>query len=213
MNQKLPIRLQHIVSGARRKNIAKDQMIFYEGDAPTEIYIIDSGIVKIHDIDDQGNEKILHLVNKGSILPFSFFTGEGVPTHWFYTALTDCEVYMVPFSRLTDAMRADSQLTLELMHWFSSEVHEIMTRLSSLNKTNTKDKLLAALQFLAAHHCQKRQGDWQRVDFAVTHQLLADISGITRESVAIGMKDLQAGHIARTRRLGELEINVRKIGS
>jgi CRP/FNR family transcriptional regulator len=175
--------------------------------------VIKSGIVKIHDIDEAGNEKILHLVKSPGIIPFAFFSGGSTPTRWFYTALTDCELYVVPRVKLLSELQADNTLTLHLMNWFSNEVHEILTRLSSLGKTNVRDKLIAALKFLIVCHSTQRRSGWWRVSFPVSHQLLADMVGITRESAALTMKELQAERLIRNPRITILEINASKLDS
>jgi CRP-like cAMP-binding protein len=97
------------------------------------------------------------------------------------------------------------------MNWFSNEVHEILTRLSSLGKTTARDKLAAVLKFLAIWHSVKRSNGWWRVTFPVSHQLLADMVGITRESAAMVMKDLQSEKLACNPRQNILEINLSKL--
>jgi CRP/FNR family transcriptional regulator len=208
----LPSLLLPLTEGARLKHISKDQVLFYQGDISTDIYVLKNGVVKIHDIDTQGNEKILHLVREPAIVPFAFFSGGSTPTHWFYTALTDCDVYEIPRIRLLSELQTSNDLMMYLMNWFSREVHEIMIRLNSLGKTNAENKLLAALQFLGTQYSTPLRGYWRRVDFPVSHQLLADMAGITRESAALSMKVLQDRKFIRSPHVGTLEINLAKLG-
>lgn len=203
--------LAPLLKNVRSKLVPKGQIIFYQGDRTLDVYVIKSGIVKLHDIDEQGNEKSLHLVKSPGIIPFAFFSGENIPVRWFYTALTDCELYVVPQKKLLSSMKANSELTLQLMNWFSQEVHELLTRLSSLGKTNARDKLLAALKFLVTSHSNEQRNGWWRVSFPVNHQLLADMVGITRESAAVTMKELQTERLIRNPRVTILEINRPKI--
>ena len=86
-----------------------------------------------------------------------------------------------------------------------------MVRLSALGKTKAQDKLVATLWFLARWHAEDRRGDWCRVNFPVNHQLLADITGITRERAAVVMKELQDNKITRSPRLTILEINKERL--
>ena len=209
---KFPPLLIPILQGARRKKIGKGQIILYEGDVPGDAMIVKEGIVKIHDIDDQGNEKILHLVKRPAIIPFAFYSGQEVPTRWFYSALTNTELFIIPREQLLAAVRDNSTLALYLMNHFSMEIHEILTRLSSLGKTNTRDKLIAALKFLAVWHSTQKAGGWLRVTFPVNHQLLADMVGITRESAAIAMKEFQTSRVIRNPRMTILEINLPRLG-
>jgi CRP/FNR family transcriptional regulator len=199
--------LQQFLHMNRLRQIPSGQIILYAGDMPIEVFILRSGVVKMYDIDEQGNEKILHLVKAPAVLPFAFFSGLRDPIKWFYVALTDCEVYVVQAKDLESAMLENSALAHLLTREFSYDVHEVFVRLSSLSKTNVRDKLIAALKFLAECHSTQRKTGWWRVDFAVSHQLLGDLCGITRESAATVMKGLHNEKIVRSPKLTVLEIN------
>ena len=207
----LPDALQKQIQSARVKEIPKGQIIFYEGDSPHEVFIIKQGVVKIYNIDDDGNEKILHLISPPAVIPFTFFTGSNKPTQWFYGALTDCDLYLLERSEFKSIVKENPEVSSFLMNWFSKEVHELLTRLDSLGKTNVADKLQAALKFLAVRHSQRRSSGWLRVDFPVNHQLLADMIGMTRESTTTAMKELADQKVIRNPKLTTLEIDMKKL--
>lgn len=207
----LPDKLKKQIDSARIKEIPKGQIIFYEGDSPLEIFIIKQGVVKIYNIDDDGNEKILHLVSQSAVIPFTFFTGDNKPTQWFYSALTDCDLYLLSRSELQSIVKENPEVSSFLMNWFAKEVHELFARLDSLGKTNVSDKLKAALKFLAVRHSTERRSGWLRVIFPVNHQLLADMIGMTRESTTTAMKELVDHKIIRNPKLTILEIDIKKL--
>jgi CRP-like cAMP-binding protein len=198
--------LRQLLADARLKHIPKGQILLYEGDVPADVYIIKEGIVKLHSIDQHGNEKILHLLNRMSILPLAFFSGADVATQWYYTTLTECEVYTLPKQVLDELMEQDWPTAKLLMNSFSEEVHEVLLRLDSLGKTNIDTKLSIALRYLAVRHATEKRKGWYRVDFPVNHQLLADIIGMSRESTAIAMKALADKKIVYYSRAACLEI-------
>ncbi len=208
---KLPNNLVKLAEGSRLKHYPKGQIIIYQGDKPHEVVLVANGYIKMYDIDKQGNEKILHIIKKGAIAPFSFFSGIDQEIRWFYAALTDCDVYVFSAQRLEEKVKQDKDLLLFINHWFSLEVHEILTRLSSMGKSSAKIKLIAALRFLAKENSNQRQSGWIRVNFPVNHQLLADMTGVTRESAATIMKDLTVREYVRNPRQTILEINPKKI--
>jgi CRP-like cAMP-binding protein len=207
----MPRVLATALENTRLKRVLKNQVLLYEGDLTTDVMVIKNGIVKVHDIDNQGNEKILHLLKCPAVFPFAFFTGGDTVTRWYYTALTDCEIYSMPKTQLRQLVANNTELSTYLMNWFSREVHEILTRLSSLSKTLAHDKVAAALRFLAVWHSVERRSGWKRVTFPVSHQLLADMTGITRESATLTLKELQADRIIRNPRATILEINPAKL--
>jgi CRP-like cAMP-binding protein len=207
----LPPIIEKALHSKRLRQVPSGQIILYEGDLPQEVFILKSGIVKLYDIDDQGNEKLLHLVKAPAVVPFAFFSGMVDPLRWFYTALTDCELYVLPASELEEMTLKDSALAKALTNEFSQDVHELLVRLSSLGKTSARDKILAALKFLSHCHATERRTGWWRVNFPVSHQLLADLCGITRETTAITMKELQGEKVIRNPRVTILEINKKNV--
>jgi CRP/FNR family transcriptional regulator len=185
--------------------------MLYRADPLLEVLVLQNGIIKIYDLDTQGNEKILHLLKPPAIAPLAFFSGNSKTIRWFYTALTDCDVAVVPYETLQKWLHENSRLTVQLMQWFSLEVHEVLVRLSSLGKTNARGKLRAALLFLGEGHTHERHGGWQRVSFPVSHQLLADLTGLTRESVATIIKELIESGAVRQPKQTILEIKLEKL--
>lgn len=203
----VPHHLINLLPRARTKRIPAGQIILYEGDPADHALIIVSGEVIMYDLDDDGNRKILHVAGKPSLIPFAFFRNIPMELVWYYEALTDVEVLVIPSPDLRDAMAKEPQLNQFLVGTFATHVHELLVRLSSLNKTNVRDKLLAVLKFMAVCHSQPK-GAWQRVDFPVTHQLLADMCGVTRESASIGLKELQDQKIIKYPKLNVLDIKM-----
>src|ERR1700694_1811738 len=104
----MPPAIEKLLISARLKHIPKNQIILYQDDHPLEVYIIKSGIIKIHNIDNGGNEKILHILGKGSLIPFVFLSGKNNATKWFYSALTDCDLYVLPKEKLQHVMDTDA---------------------------------------------------------------------------------------------------------
>lgn len=199
--------LDPLLVNAKVRHYPKGQIILYEGENPTDAFVVKEGAVKIYDIDEDGNEKILHIVKAPGIFPTLFLFGNRGVTNTFYTTVSDSELYVLSRADLEAKMEADPVLSMYCLRWFASEVSEILRRMSSLEKTSTRDKLIANLGYLHRQHADVQKGGWSRVRFPISHQLLADMIGVTRESTTMVMKDLQKEKIVRTPKLGILDIN------
>jgi len=203
--------LAKLVSEARIKRYPKNQMLLYGGDRIIDLYILKKGVAKMYDIDQKGNEKVLHILKPPCILPLTAFGTSGQTNEWFYGAITDCEVYSVSYDEAERRVAADCKLAAYLMRHSASEMHELLIRVSSLGKSDAQGKLAQVLTFLAVRHASERHGGWRRVSFPVGHQLLADMIGMTRESTALGMKRLREHNIIRYPRATQLEIHFRHL--
>lgn len=202
---------ENLLKKSRVKHFPRGQIIYYEGDSPTDVMVIKHGVIKLYNINDQGNEKILHILGPDAIIPLRFTTHHSEPLKWFYSALVDADLYIIQKSEIFDLMARDDESETYLMDWFSDEVHELLVRLDSLNKTNARDKIIGALKFLVVKHATLRRSGWYRVNFPISHQVIADIIGMTRESTAIAMKELADAGYIRNPRMTILEIDFRKL--
>jgi CRP-like cAMP-binding protein len=207
----MPPALRKLLEGARLKYAQKGQVLLYAGDQPIEVLLIKEGVVKLNSIDEQGNEKILHLLRTPMIVPLAFFSRPEIATRWYYTTLTDCELYVLRREELEHLMETDAWTMRFLINNFSEEVHEILTRLDSLGKSDGSSKLVIALRYLGVCHGVKARGGWWRIPFPVNHQLLADMIGVSRETVSLTMKILSDDKIVRNPRLAQLEINLERM--
>jgi CRP/FNR family cyclic AMP-dependent transcriptional regulator len=207
----MPDSLKEILKDSRVKHFPRGQIIIFEGDKPIDVYLIKSGVIKLHDIDSKGNEKILHLLKEPSLAPLAFYSGEDSVAMWFYTALTDCELYVLDRKELGRTMEQRSEISKYFMQQYSNDVHEVFVRLSSLGKSDANYKIKVVLRFLLVCHGVKRRSGWWRIPFAVNHQLLSDMAGITRESTAIVMKNLEVKGFIRNPRQTILELNREKL--
>lgn len=208
----MPPALRDLLKASRLKHVQRGQMLLYAGDRPVEVQYIKKGVVKLHNIDNQGNEKILHLLRTPMIVPLAFFSRAEIATRWYYTTLTECDLVVVPREELEHLMEKDGRTMHFLINNFSEEVHEILTRLDSLSKSDSTTKLLIALRYLVIwRHSVKVRGQWWRVSFPVSHQLLADMTGVSRETISLAMKTLNDKKIVRNPRLAQLEVNLERL--
>lgn len=203
--------LAPLIKTAQLRHYPKGQIVLYEGETLENVYVVRSGTIKIYDIDDQGNEKILHLIPTPAVFPMNVFLAEDNEIRWFYGTAVDSEVYVVPRADAEALLKSDNALANHLLAQLAREKRQLMGRLGSMGKSTANEKLIATLKFLATHHAEKRLRGWCRVKFPVSHQLLADIMGVTRESTTMTVKDLTREKLMRYPRLTVLEINTEKL--
>jgi CRP/FNR family transcriptional regulator len=211
MDRLSPTPLTSLLSTCPIRSYAKGQIILYPDDQPKDLFAIQQGQVKLYDIDDQGNEKILHIIKAPAMFPLPYHFGQSAEVVWFYAALTDAQVYLVPYDMLTQHMKEDGVLSSYIISAICREMHELLVRIDSMSKTTAQAKLIAALKFLAVNHAHLRRNGWRHVAFSVSHQLLADISGVTRESITIAMQQLQQDRVIRYPKVTVLEIQFERL--
>ena len=198
---------------ATEREYEAGQIIVYNGDRPRHVIFVISGAYKFHDVDVNGNEKILHIGGPQSFFPL-FYSFEDKPfVDGFYTTLSKSRFLFIPIEEFNDILKTDSAFTYRLLGWYVGEVDHIVLRLKSLEKSSAKHKLLQALTYLCGQHSVIRsiQPDWCRVKFNISQQTLAELTGLTRETVNLTLKDMEERGLVRMPRKLTLEINKTKL--
>lgn len=189
------------------------QIILYDGDQPNHVMFVKRGAIKFFDNDSDGNEKILHIGGKGSIAPL-FYPFEDKPAvDAFYAALSKTEVLLVPIEDFRSKLRNSAEYAYSALRWYAEEMDHIVSRLKSLEKSSAKQKILQALLYLGNQHTTKETADkaWRRISFPVTQQILADLTGLTRETVNIVLNDSESLKYFRSNTRQRFEVNKAKI--
>lgn len=201
MNIFTPSEVKKHFPHAIERTYAAGQIIIYHGDTPNQVMFIKSGAVKFYDTDTDGNEKIMHIGGEGSIFPlfYSFEDKESVDA--FYATITETKVFIVPLADFQNKLKTDASYAFRTLRWYAEEMDHIVLRLKSLEKSSAKQKILQALYYLSAHHSTTaRARGWCVINFPLTQQTLADLTGLTRETVNITLKDPEITNLVRMKR-------------
>lgn len=198
---------------AIERTYKREQIIIYHGDRPDYVMFIISGAVKFYDIDQDGNEKILHIGGPESFFPL-FYSFEGkAHVDAFYTTLQRSRFLMIPLEEFGKKIKTDVEFTSQLLMWYAREMDHIVLRLKSLERSTAKQKLLQALVYLSEQHANTKvlSGGWHRVNFLLSQQTMAELTGLTRETVNMTLGEMQKLGVVRIPKKMTLEICKEKL--
>jgi CRP-like cAMP-binding protein len=160
-------------------------------------------------INQAGDRKILYIFGPATLFPAVSFLEDSALSSWFYVAHVDTDVYVISYDALstklkeTDGSNAYSALLRQTL----THVHELLLQVSDHTRTDSVEKLISVLLFLLTYHTKKTSKTWRLVQFPVTHQLLAEMTGLARETVSVVLKDLSNKKLLRYRHKAKLELN------
>jgi len=187
------------------RNYDKNQIICYDGDKPQHIFFIIKGHIRYYDIDKRGNDNILHVNGPKNIFPMLYAFDVADQVNGFYAAIDNVEVLSVPLDDFHKVMQTNIDFSNTLVRWFLREIEQLAYRINSFEKTDARIKIMYALKYLATNygHADK---EWQKLDFPVTQQFLADFTGLARETASSAMHGLERDKIVRKGTSRTLEI-------
>ncbi len=183
----------------------------YQGDEPSHMFYVCKGSLKYYDIDQNGSEKIIHLIGPQGLLPMLYAFGSHTMIDAFYSTLDDVELLLIPMDDFKQRVQTDVALCNLILGWFAQEAECIMMRLKSLEKNDAKSKVVDALSYLVAMHSTPLSKDWFGINFGLSQQIIADLTGLTRETVSNIMRELEPFKIIRSPKQLCVEINRKKL--
>jgi CRP-like cAMP-binding protein len=169
------------------------QILLYQGEEARDVYYIQSGYVKVYDISVKGEEKVLLLLGPGDIFPLIWTFGESSSLHFFYETLNDVEITVIGRDLFMKEIEKDHAFTRELLQYFVNRTKDLMQRVESIEGTSALHKVGQVLNYLSTAHGEKARNNNIKVSPDVTHQLIAHMSGLTRETVSVQLKELVDG--------------------
>jgi CRP/FNR family cyclic AMP-dependent transcriptional regulator len=205
--------LGDLIAASPTRTYKSGQTIFHQNDAQPHLYYIKSGAVTMEKTDDAGQRKVLYIHGQATLFPMVSFAEEMVSSSWSYVSLTTTEVYVIPYDDFAGRLRDASSFTVYtmLLKQMLGEVHELLQHITDHVKTDSTEKLISVLLFLLQHHTHPSNAAWRLVQFPVTHQLLADMTGLARETVSLSIKDLSSRKLVRYHGRGNMELHAAHI--
>lgn len=186
--------LQPLTRDAVRRKYSAGATILYQGEAPRSACILLSGILRVVCISAAGDEQIVMFQVAGEFFPMPWIFGKSPSTLFFYEAIADCEVAFVPRAELTEFLYKDEARMRLLLDYYATNYAASMIHVNALEQPRARDKLLYTLYYL----CQRYglpQAKKVHIPIKLTHQNLASLVGLTRETTATEMNKFKKQHV------------------
>ncbi len=170
----------------------KDQILLVQDERPRDIFYVKSGFIKGYDINVDGIEQHIWLGAKSDIIPYEWLFSAVDSTQLFYSAFTALEVYVVNRQELIEFFGANPDVLLHVAHDLASKLSELTEKLTATEKPKASEKIVYMLNILAKRFGDENEaGDKAEINVPLTQQDIANLLGLTRETVATELKKLK----------------------
>lgn len=183
MNTLLP-HLHDLLSTYSLRKFKRGQTLLFQGEVPRYAYVVKSGTVKTYNISPLGEEQLISLSSEYDILPEAWFLGEASVAYYFYEAFTDCTVYAIPRDELVKKVQGSPEFTSLLLQRFMRLYVGASVHINALEQPRSRDKLVHLLHYLMMRYGENTGKDKCKLTLRLTHQTLANMLGVTRETIA-----------------------------
>jgi len=166
------------------RKFKKGQTLLFQGEVPRYAYVVKTGTVKTYNISPLGEEQLVSLSSEYDILPEAWFLGEASVAYYFYEAFTDCTVYAIPREELARKVNEIPAFANHLLQRFMRLYVGASVHINALEQPRSRDKLVHLLHYLMMRFGAPAGKHQVRLDLRLTHQTLANMLGVTRETIA-----------------------------
>jgi len=178
--------LKHYSSRFYKKN----DVILQQDVEPDHAFIIKSGTIKTYNITANGEEKPIGFSLTNEIFPIGWVFNKIFRSQYYYEALTDSEVYVVPKDDLMTYLRKTPEAMQQLLSQFVDGALYDQMRINALEQSKACEKILHTIHYLALCFGRDLRKDLVEIPLPLTQQDVANFTGLTRETVSVELKKL-----------------------
>jgi CRP/FNR family transcriptional regulator len=163
------------------RNYTKNKLILDESDTNQYMYCVISGEVKAYRISEDGRETLLALRGEGkSFGELSMIDGKTAPAA--VAATEDSLVAVISRKDFRELLESQKKVTIKVLEILSAQLRDALKMQELMSQKNAAERIRMLLNALA-----EQRGDTTARGVAIglklTHQRIADMTGLTRESV------------------------------
>jgi CRP-like cAMP-binding protein len=193
----------------------KNQLIHYSGDPLTYIYLVREGYIKAYTILDSGDTRTILILGPGDIFPLSFSESmdwENYQIQYFYQTLSEVKLQALPTEVLKAHVDGDSKMMGTYMAYLAASNEAIMAQLEVMKNKKAIDKVGMLLPYLVSIAGKEIKPGIFQLQLKLSHQELADLSGVTRETTTTLIKQLEKEGVLDQSH-SQWQINLKKLES
>ncbi|MEO8862742.1 MAG: Crp/Fnr family transcriptional regulator [Candidatus Saccharimonadales bacterium] len=173
-----------IKSNATTKFVKKRTILLYQGEIPRAGYILSKGVIKAYNINANGDEQLATFHVAGDVFPDYWLFGRTSNTLYYYEALTDCVVLAASKTVLQSGVAADPSNMQTLFDYVMGNYAGALMRITALEQSRAREKILFTLYYLLSRYGKESSPGKFSVKLGLTHTIIADMVGLTRETTA-----------------------------
>lgn len=167
----------------------KREIVMRSDDARSTIYYINRGFVRAYRISEEGGELTLLILKNGEFYPLTYGLNN-MPTIYYLEAITALEVYKAPQVEFLTFLSSNPDVFFDLSTQVMDRFDGMLARMEYMvwSKAHTK---VAATLLICARRFGQVKNNTLLITVPLTHQDIATMVGLTRETTSVEMKKLE----------------------
>lgn len=159
----------------------------------SEIAYLTKGRVRVSVITEQGEEKIMLVIDEGNLLDATSII-DNIPSHLVTTTLTDCQVYWIPKAVLLDLIETNAAFAKMLLLDMSRKNRILISHVEDMTFMNSSARIAKCLYRLANDYGVPHENG-TRLTIKFTHHEMAIFTGTCRVTVTNILEKMKAAGV------------------
>jgi CRP-like cAMP-binding protein/CheY-like chemotaxis protein len=176
--------LKKIVLERKGRQFKKNQVIYYDGDKGTGLYLIISGKVKTIRLAEDGRELMTGIYTDDEYLGINALLANE-PYSDTATALEDCILCHIPKDQLEQMLNLYPEIAREFIKLLANNIKEKEDQLMQLAYYSVRKRMAEAMVRLSRQQSNENQS------FKITREDLAAMAGMATETVSRTLSDFK----------------------
>ena len=185
-----PSDLEVLESRARIKSFPRKAVVYLPQDAADSVYVVAEGRIRLVSITPDGKEAIHAIFEPGDLFGELAILGSE-PREEYAEAVVGSKVVAIPKESVDLVMSQNAKLSLAITKLIGWRRKKLERRLRNLLFRSNRERLTGLLWELTERY-GRRTDEGLLIDIKLSHQDLAGLIGVTRESVTLALGELQA---------------------
>ncbi len=176
---------EFIIGNKKIRTYKSGEVVYDEGNHANNIYLLKSGVIKSHKIDEFGKELITKIFKAEEFFGYTSLT-ENIPYLESATAMEKAEVVAISKDDLKKMLKQNHKLTLEFIQLLADNLIEFKEQLLQMAYGSVKKKTASTILQFAEKIPSKSEGT-----IKISRSDLASVAGIATESLIRTLSSLK----------------------
>lgn len=203
-------KLEVFFSGFKSFHYKKGETILRSGDLAQGVYLLKKGFVKLCSVSEQGKELTLIIYRPGEFFPVVWaFFGRRASIYSFET-LTSVDIQRAPREEFMEFLTSNPDVFMDVTKHIITRFQIALRRMEYLTFGNASSQLASVLLICAKDFGTAIDAGIE-IQVPFTHKDLANLVGVTRETVSIELKKFERAGLIRNRKRRIIIKNQKKL--
>lgn len=201
--------LENLFKGEAVRKYKKGQIIIYADDELSNVYLLKQGFIKVYSPAERGESKILLIFSPPATFPILMDMLVEIPHYkmrYSYEAMSDVEVLVMTKEKFYRRLQEDA-VTRMVMAYVNDLTFVLASRLSMIENKDAKSKILGLMRYLLDVAGERVSGGKYEIGVKITHNDIAALTGISRETASTQMKKLENQKLVQHKKGGILVLD------